>query len=66
MIILTAGMTEKPEHSFCLLFQKHGSEADHGMETSQMMGMEITDEVEGELKAETQAGYKLDANSSPL
>lgn len=52
MIILAAGMTEKPEQSFCLSFQKHGSEAHHGMETSQMMGMEITYEVEVELKAE--------------
>lgn len=45
-------MTEKTEQSFCLSFQKHGSEADHGMETSQMMGMEITNEVEAGLKAE--------------
>lgn len=52
MILLTAGMTEKPEQSFCLSFQKHSSEADHGMEISQMMGMEIKDEVEAELKAE--------------
>lgn len=52
MIILTVGMTEKLEQSFCLSFQKHSSEADHRIETSQMMGMEITNEVEAELKAE--------------
>lgn len=52
MIILTAGMNEKPEQSFCLSFQKLSSEADHVMETGQMMGMEITNEVEAELKDE--------------
>lgn len=63
-------MTEKPEQSFCLSFQKHGSEADHGTETGQMMGVEITDEVEAELKAEARRainmGYELNANSPPL
>ena len=37
MIILTVGMTEKPEQSLCLSFQKHGSEADHVMETHDPM-----------------------------
>ena len=52
VIILTPGMIEKPEQSFCLSFQKNSSESDDGMETGQMMGMEITNEVEAELKAE--------------
>lgn len=45
-------MSEKPKQSLCLSFQKHGYEVDHVTETSEMMGMETTNEVESELKAE--------------
>lgn len=52
MMILILGMTEENPSSHSALGFKNSSEAAHRMETGQMMAMEITNDVEAELKAE--------------
>lgn len=52
VILSTLGMTEKNLSSHSALGFKNSSEADQRTETGQMMAMEITNDVEAELKAE--------------